>query len=75
MGAATAPLIARHLVEHGLNPATLVAVIENGSRPDQRIITGEVANLESIVHDNAIIAPAVIIIGSVVRHALRVAQG
>ncbi len=69
MGIATAALIARRLIEHGLNPATPVAVIENGTHPDQRIITGEVANLESIVRDNAITALAVIIVGSVVGHA------
>ncbi len=73
MGVATAAPIARQLIEHGLKPATPVAVIENGTRPGQRIITGEVANLESIVRDNAITTPAVIIIGSVVGDALDVA--
>lgn len=68
MGVATAALIARRLIEHGLNPATPVAVIENGTLPGQRVITGEVVNLESIVRDSALTAPAIIIIGSVVRN-------
>jgi uroporphyrin-III C-methyltransferase/precorrin-2 dehydrogenase/sirohydrochlorin ferrochelatase len=72
MGVATAGPIARQLIEHGLKPATPVAVIENGTRRGQRIITGELVNLESIVRDNAIAAPAVIIIGSVVGDALNV---
>jgi uroporphyrin-III C-methyltransferase/precorrin-2 dehydrogenase/sirohydrochlorin ferrochelatase len=75
MGAATAAPIARNLVEHGLDPATPVAVIEKGTRPDQRIITGEIANLETIVCGNAIIAPAILIIGPVVRHAFRLGKG
>lgn len=74
IGVATAALIARRLIEHGLNPATPVAVIENGTLPGQRVITGEVVNLESIVRDSALTAPAIIIIGSVVRNALNVAQ-
>lgn len=68
MGVASAALIARRLIEHGLKPATPVAVVEKATYPDQRIITGEIATLESIIHDNAIIAPAVIIVGSVVRN-------
>lgn len=74
MGVATAALIARRLIEHGLNPATRVAVIENGTFPGQRVITGEAANLESMVRNSALTAPAIIIIGSVVRNVLNVAQ-
>lgn len=74
MGVSSGEPIARYLIEHGLNPATPVAVIENGTRSDQRIITGEVVNLDSIIHDNEVTAPAVIIIGSVVRDAFNVGQ-
>lgn len=72
MGVATAELIARCLIENGLDPATPVAVIENGTRPNQRMITGQAANLGTIVRDNGILTPAVIIIGWVAEHACEI---
>jgi len=65
MGLTAAGAIARALAAHGMDPATPVAVIENGTRPDQRVVAGTLATLERIVADNGIASPALIVIGEV----------
>ena len=65
MGVSVAGTIAARLVAHGLAPATPVAIIENGTRPDERHVFGTVATLAATVRDNGIKGPAVIIIGDV----------
>lgn len=66
MGVTAAPLIARKLITHGLAPATPVAVVENGTLPDQRVLTGTLRGLASLIASNGVNAPALIIIGEVV---------
>lgn len=66
MGVSEAGEIARQLVAHGLRPTTRVAVIENGTRPEQKVVEGTVARLGSVVAENRIAGPAVIIVGEVV---------
>jgi uroporphyrin-III C-methyltransferase/precorrin-2 dehydrogenase/sirohydrochlorin ferrochelatase len=65
MGVAAAPRIAADLIEAGLAPATPVAVVENASLPNERAVYGTIANLSSVVAENAIEGPAVILIGAV----------
>jgi uroporphyrin-III C-methyltransferase/precorrin-2 dehydrogenase/sirohydrochlorin ferrochelatase len=65
MGLSTAGAIARELTAHGMDPATPAAVIENGTCPDQRVVTGTVATLERLIETNAIASPALIVIGAV----------
>ena len=65
MGVSVAGTIAARLLAHGLAPTTPVAIIENGTRPDERHVFGTVATLAATVRDNAIKGPAVIIIGDV----------
>jgi uroporphyrin-III C-methyltransferase/precorrin-2 dehydrogenase/sirohydrochlorin ferrochelatase len=53
-------------VENGAAPSLPAALIENGTRPDQRVLTG---TLESIAGEAAaagVKGPAILIIGSVV---------
>lgn len=69
MGVSTAGTVARRLVEHGLDAATPVAVIENGTRPQQRIVTARLDALEARVQQASIAGPALIIIGEVARQA------
>lgn len=65
MGVGTADLVSNRLQAAGRSGQTPVAVIENGSRPDQRIITSTLADLpDDIVRQN-VKAPALIIIGEV----------
>lgn len=59
--------IARRLIEHGRKPDTPVAVIENGTRPEQRTATGTLATIADIVAEANLGAPAVLIVGEVVR--------
>jgi len=70
MGVSTAGTVARRLIEHGLAAGTPVAVIENGTRPEQRVVTGRLEELDSRLRDAGISGPALIIIGEVARQAL-----
>lgn len=65
MGVATAGTIGERLVAHGMAPATSVAVIENGTRPNQRVVAGALAELGPLVAEHAINGPALIVIGEV----------
>ena len=46
-----------------------MAVIENGTTPDQRIVTGRLDDLHSLIAHHDIQSPALIIVGEVVRLA------
>lgn len=69
MGVSTAANVARRLIDHGMTPSTPVAVVENGTLPTQKSATGTLARLETIIEDNGIAGPALIIIGDVVHAA------
>jgi uroporphyrin-III C-methyltransferase/precorrin-2 dehydrogenase/sirohydrochlorin ferrochelatase len=61
--------IVRRLMTHGLAPATPVAVIANGTRPEQTVHTGQLSQLGSLAASRAEGAPAVLVIGEVARKA------
>ncbi len=63
MGVATADIIGERLVTHGMRPATPVAVIENGTRPEQIVARGTLATLGATVAERDIVGPALIVIG------------
>ncbi len=65
MGLSTAGEIAGQLIAHGMNPSTPAAIIANGTLPDQKVVRGTLAGLETLVADNGIESPALIVIGSV----------
>ena len=65
MGVATAHAISEKLMADGLAPDVPVAVIENASRPDMRVLRGVLAGLPSLVADNRVKSPALIVIGDV----------
>ena len=65
MGVATAPVIAERLIAHGRGADTPVAVIENGTRPDQIIAKGVLGRLPETMNDAGITGPAVLVIGEV----------
>ncbi|MCE4301618.1 uroporphyrinogen-III C-methyltransferase, partial [Xanthomonas hortorum pv. vitians] len=46
-------------------PATPFALVENGSRPQQRVITGTLASLAATAQQHAVRAPALLILGEV----------
>ena len=65
MGVGAAPRLQQRLVEGGLDPATPVAVIENGTRPDERVLSGAVCELAALVARHEVAGPAIILIGEV----------
>jgi uroporphyrin-III C-methyltransferase/precorrin-2 dehydrogenase/sirohydrochlorin ferrochelatase len=69
MGVATAAQIADRLIAAGRAPETPVAVVENGTRPDQKIVHGRLEDLGLHVVANDILGPAVLIIGEAVGRA------
>jgi uroporphyrin-III C-methyltransferase/precorrin-2 dehydrogenase/sirohydrochlorin ferrochelatase len=70
MGVSTAGTVAARLIEHGLPAATPVAVIENGTRPEQQVVTAPLSQLAGRLVEAGIEGPALIIIGEVARQAL-----
>jgi uroporphyrin-III C-methyltransferase / precorrin-2 dehydrogenase / sirohydrochlorin ferrochelatase len=69
MGAGSADRIASELMAAGRDPATPVAIIENGSRPDQRVIAGSLGALGALAAEADIRGPAVIMVGEPARRA------
>jgi uroporphyrin-III C-methyltransferase len=65
MGIKTAPQIAEKLMADGLSPHMPVAVIENGARPDMRVLRGPLAGLPDMVERERVVSPALIVIGEV----------
>jgi len=67
MGVKNLPEIATRLMEHGRSPQTPVAVIRWGTTPEQRTVTGTLADIVDKVREAALKPPAVIVVGDVVR--------
>ncbi len=65
MGVSTAAQIAEKLMADGLAPDVPLAVIENGARPEMRVVRGMLAGLPDLVKAHAIVSPALIVIGDV----------
>jgi len=67
MGLLGIEVLCRELAAHGLPAATPAALIQAGTTPQQRVLTGTVATLPGIVHRSDVKAPTLIVIGEVVR--------
>lgn len=67
MGVGNLEKIALRLMEHGRAPETPVAVIRKGTVPEQRTVTGSLRDIAQIAEREKIRAPAVIVVGGVVR--------
>ncbi len=59
-------IICEKLIEHGMSAATPAALVENGTRPGQRVLTGTLATLPAIVAQANVGAPTLLIVGEVV---------
>jgi uroporphyrin-III C-methyltransferase/precorrin-2 dehydrogenase/sirohydrochlorin ferrochelatase len=66
MGLATLSDTAVKLMAHGLAPTTPAAAIENGTRLDQRVVVGTLADLPQRVAEAGVVGPTLIVVGSVV---------
>ena len=69
MGSSVAGEIAGKLIGAGLSSTTSIAIIENGTRWDQRVVKGELSHVAELVRDHGIAAPALLVIGEVTRAA------
>jgi uroporphyrin-III C-methyltransferase/precorrin-2 dehydrogenase/sirohydrochlorin ferrochelatase len=66
MGLSSLGAITGGFLANGADPATPAAIIENGTRAGQRVITGTLESLSELTAEAGIKSPALIIIGSVV---------
>ncbi|MEE8350624.1 MAG: siroheme synthase CysG, partial [Rhodospirillales bacterium] len=66
MGLNSLPSLMAKLIKHGASPDMPAAIVDNGTRPEQRVITGTIGNLADKTNAATLPGPAVIIIGSVV---------
>lgn len=63
--------IAQGLMAAGMDPAMPCAVIENGTRSEQRQFIATVNSISDVIRDRAVKSPAVIVVGRVCRLAQR----
>ena len=67
MGMQNLPKIVAKLLEHGRPPNTPMAVIKEGTRPEQKTIVGSLVDIVAKVKEQHFTAPVVIVVGEVVR--------
>lgn len=57
--------LGQRLIEHGRAGSTPFALVENGSRADQRVVVGTLANLAERARTHDVRSPALLIVGEV----------
>jgi uroporphyrinogen III methyltransferase / synthase len=67
MGLTNLSGICERLVEEGRDPSTPAAVIERGTTPGQRVVTGALCDLAERVAEVGLHPPSLIVVGDVVR--------
>lgn len=67
MGMKNLEKIAAALIDHGRDPGTPAAVVMEGGTPRQRVVTAPLAELPERARAAGLAAPAVIVVGEVVR--------
>lgn len=75
MGVGRLPEIAAILLYHGRPASTPVAIIEQGTHPAERTVTGTLGDIAEIAARERVGAPATIVIGEVVRVREGLARG
>lgn len=66
MGLAAVQRLCERLVEHGLDAGTPAALIEQGTRPEQRVFVGTLDSLPELIEVHEVRPPTLIIVGHVV---------
>ncbi len=59
--------IVSKLITNGLSSDTPVAIIKEGTRPEQKVATGTLENIVKIVKENNMGPPAIVVVGQVVK--------
>ncbi len=67
MGLHGAPALCREMMAHGLPATTPVALVEQGTTPQQRVYTATLDTLLEVIANKQIKPPTLIIVGEVVR--------
>ena len=67
MGLHGAPTLCREMVAHGLPASTPVALVEQGTTPQQRVFTATLDSLVDVIKNEDIKPPTLIIVGEVVK--------
>ena len=67
MGLQGVTTICHELIANGMDPSMPAALIQQGTTPNQRVLTGTLETLPKIVEDAKVRAPTLIIVGEVVR--------
>ncbi len=65
MGVRQLPAIASALIAGGRDAAEAAAVVERGTLPDQRVVTGTLQTIAGVAAEAGIRAPALIVVGAV----------
>ena len=66
MGLTGLPVICEKLIEHGLPDTTKIALVQSATTPEQKVVTGNLRDIQQRVAEAGIKPPALIIVGSVV---------
>jgi uroporphyrin-III C-methyltransferase / precorrin-2 dehydrogenase / sirohydrochlorin ferrochelatase len=69
MGVAMLDVLRDRLIAHGRDAATPFALIENGSRAEQRVVTGPLSELAERAQAHDVQSPALLIVGEVAAFA------
>lgn len=67
MGLTGLDTICKKLIEHGLPTTTPIALIQQGTTPNQKVFTGELSNFARQIAETEVHAPTLIIVGEVIR--------
>lgn len=66
MGLLGLPVLCGQLIAHGLPPTTPAAIVQQGTTPSQRVVTGSLESLPQLATDAQLKPPTLIIVGKVV---------
>jgi uroporphyrin-III C-methyltransferase/precorrin-2 dehydrogenase/sirohydrochlorin ferrochelatase len=69
MGAGTVQRLAAELLRHGRPASTPAAIIEHGTRAEQRVLLGDLVTLPALAAAEHVGSPALIIVGEVARYS------
>ena len=73
MGLVGLPTLCARLIEHGLPDDWPAAIVQQGTTPNQRTVTGTLATLPALANEAGLQAPTLIIVGEVVKLHQRLA--